>query len=122
MGTVTVLQALAALATALGLGTVVPPLVKGLVAHWTGRAERERTRIQQAEHDRSRADERASQAIARAHEWREYAHVLRAQLIEQCGVPPSQLPPRPTDPPRRPDPPDDGQPTDVDHAPPGGTP
>lgn len=109
MGTISLLQALASLATALGLGAAVPTLIKGVSAHWTGRAGRERTRIQQAEHDRQRADERASRAVVQTHDWREYASHLRALLIEQCGIHPRDLPPRPSDPPRHPDPPDDGQ-------------
>ena len=99
MGTITTLQALAGLATALGLGTIVPTLARGLLAHLTGAAERERSRIQTAEHDRARADERASRAVAASHEWREYAFVLRALLIERCGMDRADLPARPDDPP-----------------------
>lgn len=92
--TVTLIQALATLAGALGLGAAVPALIRGGIAHVTGRAERERTAAQDAIDDAAHAHRRAARYQREALAFKEYSSRLRRLLIEH-GVPLEQIPPWP---------------------------
>lgn len=92
--TVTLIQALAGLATALGLGTSLPLLVRNLWAHWTGKAARERDATQAAIDERDNAWQREARRQAEATAFKEYAARLRRALVE-AGVDPADIPPWP---------------------------
>lgn len=92
--TPTLIQALAALATATGIGAAAPILVRGFIAHWTGRAERDRTATADALEERDSAWRREARRQAEATAFREYASRLRRMLIEH-GVPTEHIPPWP---------------------------
>lgn len=86
------LAGVAAIITALGGGVALRSLAGGIVSHYTGRAERERTTIQSA--TRARDDEATYRRMVAEH-----ASQVRRIAIDH-GVPVEQLPPWP----RRPDP------------------
>ncbi len=91
------LAEVAALITALGGGAIIPLIGQAIRRHYTGRAGRERSRIDELVRARACAErDRDHQA-----KWRrilqEYASQLRSILIER-GVPASDLPPVPSEP------------------------
>ncbi len=93
------METVVAIITALGLREVIPRLVEGAVRHWTGRATRERSRVDELVQERDRAeDERDRQARWRR-KLQEYASQIRSLLIER-GVRPEEIPPWPPEPTR----------------------
>lgn len=91
-------QFIIAMLGVLGAGKLLELFARQIIRHWTGKARRERSRIDQLESDRVSAErERDHQAL-----WRrllqEYASQLRSLLIEQHGVHPRDLPPVPPEP------------------------
>lgn len=92
--TVTLIQALATLAGALGLGAAVPALIRGGISHISGRAERERTAQQDALEDAAQAHRRAARSQRETLAFKEYSSRLRRLLIEH-GIDPADIPPWP---------------------------
>lgn len=89
----TFLQAIAALLTAIGAGTALPALAKGVMSHWSGKAERERTATQHAIAERDDAWDSEALVRDRLTVIKEYASRLRRQLIE-AGIEPEPWPPK----------------------------
>lgn len=91
------IETVVAIAAALGVRELLPRIVDAILKHYTGRASRERSRVDHLEADRRAAEsERDRQAL-----WRrllqEYASLLRSMLIER-GANPDSLPPVPPEP------------------------
>lgn len=105
---------IAALIGAGGLTVLAPQIFSGIRGLVDGRHQREKdeavdalSQRDAAVRDRNRADRARASEAGRRRRAEEYSSLLRRMLIENCGIPPHQLPPWPDAPNN------DGQ--DVDH-------
>lgn len=99
---------IAAVIVALGGREVIGYAARALVDHTTGKATRQRSRVQEIMADLEHAESKRDAAEAdRDHQakWRrmlqEYGSQLRSLLIERHGVSPADLPPVPPEPTRK---------------------
>lgn len=90
----TTVEALAALAAALGIGTILPDAVRAAIRWMSDRGERERKAANRLESARRQADRRADLEAAYRRLWQEYGSELRGRLLE-AGHKRDDLPPVP---------------------------